>query len=357
MTDVSRYVSNPILSPENVVPIIPDCEVIGVFNAATAVLDDEIILILRVAERPISEVDHEIKIPIYSTNSHSVEFTVLDLMDPTYDFSDSRVVSSISNGGIGTYLTSISYLRLARSKDGYNFEVEDKPFLFPNNDMDEFGLEDPRCTKIDDTFYITYTAVSRHGASVGLATTENFTSVKRQGIIFAPENKDAVLFPEKINGRYYAIHRPVPHGIGLPEMWIADSHDILHWGNHRFLVGLRPDYWDSCRIGAGTVPIKTEDGWLEIYHAVDDYGRYCLGVLLLDLYDPSIVLARSDSPIAVPETDYEVEGFYANVIFTCGAIVLGDMVRIYYGAADYSIACMDVSMAELLREPLVQQQR
>lgn len=349
MLKTARYELNPLISPDDVAPILEGCEVVGVFNAASAVFHDEIILILRVAERPKESHGHQVNIPIYQSTSKSVEFTTLDRNDSQYDFSDSRVVQ-IAGSSSGQYLTSMSYLRLARSHDGYHFHVEDKPFLFPDNDMEEFGIEDPRCAKLGDTFSITYTAVSRHGASVGLATTKDFQTVMRKGIIFPPENKDVVLFPEMINGRYYAIHRPVPHGLGAPEMWISDSKDGTHWGNHRFFLGLRPGHWDSQRIGAGAVPIKTQQGWLEIYHAVDDDGRYCLGCVLLDLQDPSRILARLDAPIVVPEANYEVHGFYPNVIFTCGVVVFGELLRIYYGAADYAVACLDLSLPELLDE-------
>ncbi len=349
MVQIDRYHANPLITPEDVTPIIPGCEVVGVFNAATAVFEEEIILILRVAESAIVSERGQIVAPVYDPAVRDVVFVRLNADDVRYDFSDPRVIRA-RESSTSSFLTSISYLRLARSQDGHHFTVEDRAFLFPHNELDAYGIEDPRCSKVGDQYYIAYTAVSRLGASVGLASTQDFTNAVRHGIIFPPENKDVVLFPEMINGRYYAIHRPVPSGIGAPEMWIAESRDLIHWGNHRFLLGLRRNFWDCKRIGAGAVPIRTPDGWLEIYHAVDERDRYCLGAVLLDLHDPSAVLARTDRPILIPEEQYETSGFFSNVVFSCGAVVVNDRLRIYYGAADDSMACMELRMQEVLNE-------
>ncbi|MNB81076.1 Beta-1,4-mannooligosaccharide phosphorylase [compost metagenome] len=174
----------------------------------------------------------------------------------------------------------------------------------------------------------------------------------------APENKDVMLFPEKIGGRYYALTRPVPHSFGAPEMWIAESPDLLHWGNHRFLMGLRPGAWDGGRMGGGAVPIRTDRGWLALYHGADAKHRYCMGAVLLDLEDPGKVVARSTRPFMEPEADYELNGFFGGVVFSCGALLIGDSVRMYYGAADEVMAVADIPLAEIFdtlsyEEPLV----
>ncbi len=349
MVQVDRYHANPLITPEDVTPIIPGCKVVGVFNAATAVFEDEIILILRVAESAALSVRGKIMAPVYDPVVRDVVFVRLKTEDVRYDFSDPRVIRG-REPSTSSFLTSLSYLRLARSQDGHHFTIEDGAFLFPHDELDAYGIEDPRCSKIGDRYYLAYTAVSRLGAGVGLASTQDFKSAVRHGLIFPPENKDVVLFPEMINGRYYAIHRPVPSGIGAPEMWIAESEDLIHWGNHRFLLGLRRDFWDCKRIGAGAAPIRTPDGWLEIYHAVDERDRYCLGAALLDLHDPSLVLARTDHPLLLPEEQYETSGFFSNVVFSCGAVVVDERLRIYYGAADDSMACMELRMQDVLDE-------
>ena len=155
------------------------------------------------------------------------------------------------------------------------------------------------------------------------------------GIIFCPENIDVVLFPEKINGKYYALTRPVPMHIGPRCIWIATSPDLINWGEHKPLILPRPGSFDGGKNGGSCVPIKTEHGWLEIYHGSDEDDKYSLAVALLDLNDPSKLLACPKEPLMRPEADYEVKGFYGNVVFSCGAVPKDDgTVIIYYGASD-----------------------
>ena len=164
------------------------------------------------------------------------------------------------------------------------------------------------------------------------------------GLIFGPENLDVVLFPEKINGQYVAFTRPVSKNLAKLNMWLASSPDLIHWGKHKFLIAVRPKMWDCERIGASAVPIRTAEGWLEIYHGATADDIYCLGALLLDINNPSKVIARSNEPILKPEAIYEVEGFLGNVIFSCGAIDNGDQLIVYYGAADHVTAAAEFSI-------------
>ena len=143
-------------------------------------------------------------------------------------------------------------------------------------------------------------------------------------MIFPPHNKDCAIFSEQIGGRYYALHRPSSPTIGGNYIWLAESPDLVHWGNHRCLAHSRPGMWDSARVGAGAAPIRTPEGWLEIYHGADANNRYCLGALLLDLESPWKVLARSSEPIMEPLAEYERTGFFGNVVFTNGHVVDGD---------------------------------
>ena len=131
-------------------------------------------------------------------------------------------------------------------------------------------------------------------------------------------------------------------------MWIAESPDLLYWGNHRYLMSTRKDYWDEMKIGAGAVPFKVDEGWLEIYHGADRNNRYCLGAALLDSRKPYKVLGRSKEPILVPEADYECKGFFGNVVFSCGLLQDGDKLRIYYGASDSSVCYAELSLKEVI---------
>jgi predicted GH43/DUF377 family glycosyl hydrolase len=231
--------------------------------------------------------------------------------------------------------------------------VDGLPTFGPQSAYESFGIEDARITLLDGTYWINYTAVSEHGIATGLASTKDFKAFERHGIIFPPPNRDVTIFPQKIGGRYIALHRPMPEGLGHPAIWIATSSDLLSWGDHRIVATARPGSWDDVKIGGGAVPVKVhanrQDAWLAIYHGVTGSPpTYSLGALLLDQYDPSKVIGRSREPILRPEAPYEREGFFGRVVFTCGALVDGDLVRIYYGAADDVTAVADLSLEEIL---------
>lgn len=341
---VIRSEHNPIVRTTDVKPSRPDFKVLGAFNAGVAAYGDETILLLRVAEAPVSSCEGEVLIPKLNDATGEITVERLSLNDERYNFSDTRFV--VEKGQM-VMLTSMSHLRVARSKDGIHFTVEDQPAIFPQTALEAWGVEDPRITQIGDKYYITYSAASSRGVGVGLAETNDFVTYKRHGIILAPENKDVMLFPEKISGKYYALTRPVPHSFGAPEMWIAESPDLLYWGNHRFLMGLRKGSWDGGRMGGGAVPLRTERGWLTLYHGADTKHRYCMGAVLLDLEDPGKVLARSTRPFMEPEADYEVNGFFGGVVFSCGALLIGDTVRMYYGAADEVMAVADIQLNDI----------
>jgi predicted GH43/DUF377 family glycosyl hydrolase len=169
-------------------------------------------------------------------------------------------------------------------------------------------------------------------------------------MIFPPHNKDCAIFGEKIGGRYYALHRPSSPELGGNHIWIAESPDLEHWGNHQCVARSRPGTWDGARVGAGGAPIRTSQGWLEIYHgATANPTRYCLGALLLGLDEPWKALARSSEPIMEPIAEYEQAGFFGNVVFTNGHLVEGDEVTIYYGASDSVICGATFSIAEILK--------
>jgi predicted GH43/DUF377 family glycosyl hydrolase len=340
-----RAPQNPILTPDMIRPSRSDLEVVGVFNPAATRQGDDIVLLLRVAEAPRKASDSEIVAPVFNASTRQLDFRRWSIGAAGLDVSDPRVI--VFEGK--SWLTSISHLRVARSRDGIHFDVEDAPALSPETELESFGTEDPRITLIDGTYWINYTAVSPLGIATALASTKDFRTFERHGIIFPPNNRDVTIFPERIGGHYVALHRPMPEGIGEPAMWSATSRDMVAWGDHKFLATGRSESWDDAKIGGGAVPFRVKDGWLAVYHGVSKSPmQYSLGALLLDANDPSVVLARSREPILAPEMAYEREGFFGGVVFTCGLVTDGDVVRIYYGAADGVTAVADLSLAEIL---------
>ena len=340
---VFRSPQNPIIEPKDVKPSRTDFEVIGVFNAGVTRFKDQIILLLRVAERPISTHPDMVLTGVYDTDQADIVLKEFSKNDPENDFSDPRLIVRPSE----TYLTSFSHLRLARSADSINFDIEDTSAFGPAGDMETFGIEDPRISLIDGTYYITYVAVCPHGVTTCLASTRDFKSFERHGVIFCPENKDVVLFPERIDGKYYALHRPVSPLFQRQDIWIAESPDLICWGNHRPLMAPDIDLWDQVKVGASAVPFKTEYGWIEIYHGVGLDNRYCLGAVLLDTSQPWKVISRAKKPIFEPQADYETSGFFGNVVFTCGLLYEQDKLGIYYGAADTAICYAELPLQDV----------
>lgn len=342
--NIFRSLQNPIIGPEDVNPSGCDFEVIGVFNAGVTNLEGQTILLLRVAERPINTNANAVSAAVYDLTKKRPVIIEFSKNNPEADFSDPRLIITPT----GTCLTSISHLRLARSKDGINFEIDDAPSISPANEYETFGIEDPRISLIDSIYYISYVAVSPLGVTTCLISTRDFISFQRHGVIFCPENKDAVIFPGKVAGKFYALHRPVSPLFHKQEIWLAESPDLRCWGNHRRLMGPNPGSWDEAKIGAGAPPFKTDIGWLEIYHGVDRNNRYCLGAVLLDGDQPWKIIARANKPILEPQADYERQGFFGNVVFGCGLLRDGDIVKIYYGAADTFICCAELFLKEII---------
>jgi len=251
----------------------------------------------------------------------------------------------------------VSEIRVARSANGVSeWHIDDRPLLEPDlldYPYEEWGCEDPRVTQIGPRkWIIAYTAYSRYGPAVALATTEDFVTVNRIGVVLAPTNKDAAVFPQQDDGEWIMLHRPVTGG--QEHIWYAcATNEFTHWS----LPGvLMPEsggpWWDGLRIGVGAPPIPTEEGWLLIYHGVKEMGNhpiYRLGVALLDLDNPRKVLARASQWVFAPEADYEQRGLVPNVVYTCGAIRRGDELWMYYGAADTVVGLATAKIADLLR--------
>jgi predicted GH43/DUF377 family glycosyl hydrolase len=382
-----RLPENPLLTARDVKPSLPMLEVVSVFNAAAAKVGDEIVLLLRVAERPRTDIapgphaltldldaPHPILQPLparyrkeelvgmafLDTREHPPRVVVayipanlpgLDLRDPrSIRYRNASGNLRMANEGYIDFLAQISHLRVARSKDGVHFTVDETPAIAPHTDMEEYGVEDPRATFIDGKWHITYVSVSRWGITTSLATTTDFRSFERQGVIFLPDHKDVVLFPEKVGGRYVALTRPMPQSFSrICGIWIAFSDDLRSWGGHETLALPRWEYWDELRTGGSTVPFRVDDGWLELYHGVDRNTRYAMGALLLDANDPRKILARSAQPILEPVEQFERTGLFNETIFSCGHVDLGNgRIRLYYGAADSVVAAADFDVRDIV---------
>ncbi len=344
MKDLSkRSPNNPILSPEDISPSSPQMVIECLLNPGVFSFNNKIWILVRIAERPHQKHD-TVSIPIYNENE-ALEVLNFRIDDPKLNSEDPRVINYDGTD----YLTTTSHLRLFHSEDGVIFKESDNhKNLFGKGKYESYGIEDCRVAQLDNIYYLTYTAVSDYGVGVGLQTTKDWIHFKKHGIIFPPHNKDCALFTSKINGTYYALHRPSSPQIGGHYLWIAQSPDGRHWGNHKCIAKTRPGKFDSQRLGAGASPIKTPYGWLEIYHGATETHRYCLGALLLDLKDPGIVIARSEEPIMEPLAPYERQGFFGNVVFTNGHIVKGDSLIIYYGASDQYVCQASFSIQEIL---------
>ena len=249
-----------------------------------------------------------------------------------------------------------SHLTLATSEDGVtNWHVEDWAFLHPGEGFHEesYGVEDCRITWMEEmqTYLIAYTAYGEHGPAVALARTNDFRQAARIGIAFPPDNKDAVVFPKKINGHFVMLHRP---SVGGGSIWIGYSKDLIYWGRSQALLSTRGGpWWDGFRVGAGLVPIETKAGWLLIYHGVKQMASgpiYRIGGALLDLEDPSKLIARSKNFLMTPIELYERVGDVPNVLFPTGGFIRDNELWMYYGAADSSVCLARASLYEILDE-------
>ena len=340
-----RFAENPILSPGDLTASKEGLKIICLLNPGVFQFEGKTWLIVRVAERP-EQRENIISFPVL-TETGGIKIIEIEKNDPALVATDPRV---INYKGID-YLTTLSHLRLLCSDDGIRFyEPGGYRSLVGEGPLQTFGIEDCRVTWLENTYHLTFTAVSGNGVGVGLRTTTDWKNFQSHGMMLPPHNKDCAIFEEKINGLYYALHRPSSVDIGGNYIWLASSPDGIHWGNHQCIIKTRVQSWDSARVGAGASPIKTEKGWLEIYHGANPEHRYCLGAFLLDINDPSKVIARTEEPIMVPSADYELSGFFGHVVFTNGHIVKpdGDTIIIYYGAADEFVCGAEFSLKEIL---------
>lgn len=343
MDIAKRNSKNPLLKPSDLKPGIDGMEIVCLLNPGVFRMNGKVWLLLRVAERP-KQIEGKISFPVYNEQGE-IEILHFDKNDPELDATDPRVIVYKGN----FYLTTLSYLRFVCSDDGEHFyEDPAYPPIFGKGELETFGIEDCRVATTEDGFFLTFTEVSPVAVGVGMIETKDFKEYIRHGMIFPPHNKDCAIWEEKINGTNYAFHRPSSPELGGNYIWLSESPDRIHWGRHKCIATTREGKWDSVRVGAGAAPIRTEEGWLEIYHGANEEHRYCLGALLLDLNDPTKVIARSEEPIMEPLAGYEQTGFFGNVVFTNGQYVDGDTLYIYYGASDEVICSATFSVKEIL---------
>lgn len=247
-------------------------------------------------------------------------------------------------------------LGVAFSADGVRWEAQPKPWL-EMKDEEIQRIYDPRLTVLDGRCYMCFAMDTRHGLRAGIGVTDDFDSFEILTLT-APDNRNMVLFPERVGGKYIRLERPFPvysrGGRDRFDIWLSDSPDLRYWGNSTLVLGVEDLPFANDKIGPGAPPVRTPRGWLTTVHAVDRDDsrgkngweptwkkRYTAGLVLLDLDDPSKVVGLCRDPLLAPEAPYEVHGGFRNNVIFPGGMILEDSgeVKIYYGAAD-TVECL-----------------
>lgn len=255
----------------------------------------------------------------------------------------------------GEEKTGIPHIYLGRSSDALNwcFEPEKIPFIDENGEpfMPIYAY-DPRLVRIEDTYYVMW-CQDAYGPTIGIAATKDFKTFTRLENPYLPFNRNAVLFPRRVNGKYLMLSRPSDSGhTPFGDIYLSESPDMEYWGHHRHVMGRSDNWWENLKIGGGAAPIETDEGWLLLYHGVVNTCNgyvYSIGAAILDIDEPSKVLHRCDSYILTPEEWYEERGFVPNVCFPCAALCDAESGRIavYYGCADSYIGVAFTTADEL----------
>ncbi|MDP2924940.1 MAG: glycosidase [Nanoarchaeota archaeon] len=338
-----------LLKPEDFKPYFPNWKIEGIFNpGAIRQRDGKIILFVRVAERFIS--DNFLEYPV-AVPGKEFRFKIEKVDSKDFLKQDGNMLLRKDH----TYrLSNISHFRkVIMDKNGFDIlKIDQEPCFYPTESYEEFGVEDSRIVKIGKKYLMSYVSVSQIGITGSIAISNNLIKWKKLGIIFSHENKDCVLFPEKIKGEYAALTRPVgSFNFENPSVWITYSKDLKEWGKSKELFSPRENSWEEKRIGSGCPPMKTKKGWLLLYHGARD-KIYSAGAILLDLKNPEKILARSpkDKPLFFPNKDYEKSGYVNNVIFPTGIVENLDKksVLIYSGAGDKYICVKKVLIKDIL---------
>lgn len=364
-----------LVAPEDLKSSHKKLEIVGTFNPGAARLKDgNVVLYVRVLERLKSLEDRSHFYSPRCEGKKNCEI-IIDKFSKNLTESHSEMDFVFKDGT--KRLTFISHLRkVILDKTGFKIKSIDKKPSFVGTTQDgELGIEDARITNIDGNYYMTYVALSRLGnISTHLASSRDALNWKRVGTMFREQNKDVVLFPGKVNGEYVAFNRPEGNfQFTPPKIWVSFSRDLKRWGNSKPLKFSKEGAWDYARIGAGPPPIKTEKGWLLIYHGVTEHTRkggkrfsfmdkifhknpekysvYSVGAALFDIHNPTKIIAKSPHPIISPKKQYEKEGFVDNVVFPTGAIQSYDKkdLLIFSGGADSVTTVKRVALADVMK--------
>lgn len=259
-------------------------------------------------------------------------------------------------------LDPITNLGLAFSKDGIKWQVEKEP-VWAIHDEEIHRIYDPRLTVIEGRYYLCFAADTKHGVRGGIAVSEDLKKFEILSLS-TPDNRNMVLFSEKINGKYVRLERPMPvYGHDRFDIWMSESPDMVHWGHSKLVLGAEHVPYCNDKIGPAAPPIKTEKGWLTLFHSVDIdetrgkngwedvwQKRYVIGIMLLDLNDPSKVIGMSKSPLMVPEIDIELkDGYRDNALFPCATVLEEDgALRIYHSAGDAVVRMATANVKDLI---------
>ena len=339
-----RLDANPLLTPEDLAPTREDLRVLCTLNPAAVRFGDQRLLLVRVGEQAPDERDY-VTYLYFDHGDGVVKTGRIAKDDPDLTCPDGRGYHYRGQ----MLLSSMSHLRVARSSDGVSFAFDPAAGIFPSTPYEAYGCEDARITRMGEEYLITYTVVSDRGVAVALASTRDFRTFEKRGVIFPPYQKDVCIFPETVGGRYVCRHRPYRSKFNPASIWTAWSPDLACWGGHEMTLAPAAGTWESDRVGCGAPPVRTAAGWLEIYHGADANGVYRLGAMLSDLETPQQVITRSRQPVLQPEREYELKGVYGNCVFHNGLIAEPDgTLTVYYGAADRICAAAVTTVDEMI---------
>lgn len=249
------------------------------------------------------------------------------------------------------------FLHFGRSRDALHWEFENEEIHWKDemgNDFDPAYAYDPRLVKVEDAYYVTWCTGFGGAPTIGIGRTQDFTSFTRLPNVFLPCNRNGVLFPRRVGGKYLMLSRPSDTGhTPFGDIYLSESPDLVHWGMHKKVMSRHSNWWQNLKIGPGPTPIETTEGWLLFYHGVTNTCNgyvYSMGAAILDLKEPSKVLYRTKAYLLTPEMPYEITGFVPNVVFPCATLhdAATGRIAIYYGAADTYVGIAYTEVNELV---------
>lgn len=352
-----------LLGPADILPSQDSLEIVGVLNAGFFTLNNRSFLVARVDEvvgceefRKIVKLHQcDAAVPYFDTRSnelYAVPVRYPSNYDPDHDhlIVPETFASSETLNDEGLYLPYLSHLRLVEITQDCSY-VSDRILVQPSSKYDCFGCQDARTTVLDGNVILTYNGLGLFGSTIHCSRLDDQFIAAAPRVILAPDQKHACVFPERIGGQIYMVSRPLVRTyINAAGIWMYCSNDFVRWKVLTAVVLPRTNMWDCARVGPGAPPIATDRGWVLFYYGVDSENSYHVGAVILDLQDPSRIIARSDRPIFSPSLDWELRGQRADIVFPAGVNCNRDKDRIelYYGAADTHVAVASFSLSELM---------